>query len=704
MSTPEWPSALSFAPLVGDWNVDPYRSHIETEMEGGNVRIRRRPARLPLVQWGHELDPDQFAAFDDFVADTLFDGTARFLMPVTLGGAAFQVRLVQIQTGSLKLSAPSPNQTRVSFAVYVFPPSLFTLTAPAGLTLSYPSPSQVTAGWTAEAGATYRMVATRLSDNVVVAQADVTASGATASATFAFGDGGLKVSVVRLIGGFAGPASEVTVDTTAPAPASAAWVSSSSNDIRASFASVPGASYRVVNLSVLDASTLSTTDVVAAGASTTWDFTAAQQVAAYGQVARFIDVQINRLYGAVPSRTATLLYDMLTPQALDGVVPSLALDIPRDRLFFGTGGGGVALSSVLTRTGGSKVVVGSTGALETVATNTLAYDYSSGRKKLLLEGNATNLMLRSQEFGTGPWVSSMTVTSNVIAAPDGTMTADMLTLPGTATPGHYQTATVTASTAYVFSVWVRLGTLAAADFKLAFRDDTAGVFIAADIVPTVLPTADGWTRISYALTTPAGCVALRCYPYRHSGSPTGTFYLWGAQLELGSRPTSYIATTTATVTRGVDLCQLSAGAAALFAVAAATVAMRASQGSTVGSGGANLYLIGTRYGAGSNGAICRGSTANVQMMDGAGGNYVTIGTGLPGNVGIAIGWDAAGRRGSAGGVAPATSAVPMTTPTAVYLGAGYSLIGGQWIELDELVVWPVKGSSAGVQAQARVWQ
>ena len=699
MGLPSWPSAVPYASRFPDWGVTPFRQTNETEMAGGNIRVRRSPGtRLPLVKWGRNLLMDQIDAFRTFIEDELFDGTSRFIMPVSLDGKSYEARVVQIKAGSLEWGAPDAVKRHVSFSLYVFPPSLFTLTAPAGLTLTYPSPTQVRAEWTAEAGATYRVVATRLSDNLVVAQADV-AGGAYA---FAFGDGALKVSVARTVGGFAGPASEVTVDTTAPVVVASGYVSSASNDQRIAVTTVAGAAYRITNRSVVDASTLSQVDVAAAGTTTLWDFTAAQQVAAYGQLTRFMDVQVRRLFGAVPSRAATLLYDVLTPQALDGTVPGMAVDIPRGRIFLGAAG--VPLSSVLTRTGGSKVVVGSTGALETVAANAIAYDYSSGRKKLLLEGNATNLLLRSAEFGTAPWLSTMTVTSNVIAAPDGTMTADMLTLPGTANPGHYEIVTVTASTAYVFSVWARLGTAIAADFKLAFRDDTAGVFIAQDIVPTVLPTADGWTRISYAVTTPAGCVALRCYPYRNSGSPTGTFYLWGAQLELGSRPSSYIATTTATVTRSVDLCQLSAGAAALFAPAAATVAMRASQGSTAGSGGANLYLIGTKYGAGSNGAISRGTTANVQMMDGASGNYITIGTGLPGNVGLAIGWDAAGRIGSAGGAAPATSAVPMTTPTAVYLGAGYSLIGGQWIELDDLVVWPVKGSSAGVQAQARVWQ
>jgi hypothetical protein len=43
----------------------------------------------------------------------------------------------------------------------------------------------------------------------------------------------------------------------------------------------------------------------------------------------------------------------------------------------------------------------------------------------------------------------------------------------------------------------------------------------------------------------------------YAGNGTGTIHAWGAQVEAGAFPTSYIPTTTATVTRSADVCSIS---------------------------------------------------------------------------------------------------------------------------------------------------
>lgn len=176
-------------------------------------------------------------------------------------------------------------------------------------------------------------------------------------------------------------------------------------------------------------------------------------------------------------------------------------------------------------------------------------------KGLLIEEARTNLCLWSDDFSNGTaWTTNNPVTSNQIAAPDGSLTADLITSGNVTSQGTYQTGIpVTAGTQYTFSIFVRLGTLAASAFKIAFYDATAGAFIASDILPTQTPSPDGWTRVIYTLTTPAGCTSLRVYPFRNSAAVPGTFYLWGAQLEQGTFASSPIRTTGVAATRAMDL-------------------------------------------------------------------------------------------------------------------------------------------------------
>ena len=207
-------------------------------------------------------------------------------------------------------------------------------------------------------------------------------------------------------------------------------------------------------------------------------------------------------------------------------------------------------SSFMTATRASNATgIGSNGVVYSFANN-IPVITDNG---LLSQPAATNLFLRAQEFENVAWTSSnITHTPNSAVAPDGTTTADLLTLTNTS-HSIWQTITTTASTTYTVSWWVKRGT--ATDLKYSIRDLTGAADIVASTSYYSDVSATGWTRVTKTFTTPVGCVSVRVFLLRDSGV-TGTVCFWGSQAELGSVPTSYIVTTTATVTRSADTLQV----------------------------------------------------------------------------------------------------------------------------------------------------
>ena len=189
--------------------------------------------------------------------------------------------------------------------------------------------------------------------------------------------------------------------------------------------------------------------------------------------------------------------------------------------------------------------INSSGLVENVATGIPRVDYTGGVANILLEPQRTNLILRSQDFSNAIWSKNTTTilsTNNI--APDGTLTASKLTA-SIVNPNLQQIITGTIGLQYTSSFWVR-----------RVSGTSQVVLRCGDVLPVqnINPTSE-WQLFSYSAiptTTTIRCGIGFLSPIEN----TDIIEIWGSQLELGSYATSYIPTTTSTVTRNADLITL----------------------------------------------------------------------------------------------------------------------------------------------------
>jgi hypothetical protein len=197
---------------------------------------------------------------------------------------------------------------------------------------------------------------------------------------------------------------------------------------------------------------------------------------------------------------------------------------------------------------------------------------------LLVEEARTNLLLRSEEFDNASWSkANSTVTANAVTAPDNLSTADKIVVNNGASgfDAVLQGVTITANAVTTLSGFfkaaeytaVRIQNSQGGNGYIAAYNLSTGALISQGAIGTgtivghgiqVFP--GGWYRIwvSGTITSGATNAAWRIQISDTSGTAvtgdgTSGIYAWGAQLEAGAFPTSYIPTTTATVTRSADV-------------------------------------------------------------------------------------------------------------------------------------------------------
>ena len=221
--------------------------------------------------------------------------------------------------------------------------------------------------------------------------------------------------------------------------------------------------------------------------------------------------------------------------------------------------------------------VNASGFIEIVNANLPRFDYDPitlAPKGLLIEEARTNLLRYSAQLEIGAWGKTRaTVTANAAVAPDGDSTADKIVEDATASSTHFiaQTITVTAGTTYVLSAYVKADERNWFTFQLpssimgaaknAFFDVSDGTIgtVTSGVTAAIAFVGDGWYRCSVTFTPTASVSASFTFvladadnSISYTGDGTSGLFAWGYQVEAGAFATSYIPTTTASLTRNAD--------------------------------------------------------------------------------------------------------------------------------------------------------
>lgn len=237
--------------------------------------------------------------------------------------------------------------------------------------------------------------------------------------------------------------------------------------------------------------------------------------------------------------------------------------------------------------------IGADGYIKTAAINEPRFEYDPITKAcngLLMEEARTNLITYSGDFSQWDHAAAESTSTSQLS-PDGSTSCYKINSTigiGSSCVCRTPSISITAGSRYVATVYLKAGErknvrLYVLDYPTAssgfgcWYDLSTGLEFAAAAPTgtgtlfsnTITSLPNGWWKISIAGTVSTTDTTARVWinVFDDAGNriwaegEVGTgLYAWGAQLELGNYPTSYIPTTSATVTRNLDIAYLSTDA------------------------------------------------------------------------------------------------------------------------------------------------
>lgn len=240
----------------------------------------------------------------------------------------------------------------------------------------------------------------------------------------------------------------------------------------------------------------------------------------------------------------------------------------------------VALDSLLGHSRSTVATcVTESGLVASHAANVLRYDHlpiTGAFRGILCEGAATNLLRYSADLTQTVWGATGVTKSHGHAAPDGSVEASLIKV-NTAGGLHrvHQQWNPVLGQSYTQSVWLKSAGVRYVyvniDANMNARitvDLQTGAYVVGGTAaqkPVVTPYPGGWYRVSI---TGTGTLAIGNSTYfqassilaagdnAFTGNGTDGFLVWGAQLETGPEPSSYIASLANSATRAADVAGL----------------------------------------------------------------------------------------------------------------------------------------------------